>query len=265
MTVEYKASIPLARPRICVVTAGGAIASIIVNLLGDAYGPIDVIREQPERREELLGRRVRKFGRFKVAAQSVTMFMVRWAKRFNARSMKRRLAQAGLRSKIDTIHRVHDVDDVNSDTFLGTLKNIDPDIILLCGCRMVKASVLARVTAPTLNYHAGITPAYRGMNGGYWALANGDSANFGATIHLVDAGVDTGMIVAQVRGRPARYDGIWSYAYSQAQMSREMCVRVIADVLSGNYEPRAPQGRSAQWYDPEIWTYLWIALTRRVF
>lgn len=264
MIVENKASIPLAQPRICVVTEGGAIASIIVNLLGDAYGPIDIICEQPETREDLLHRRIRKFGRVKVAAQSVTMFMVRWAKRFSARPMRRRLAAAGLRPKIDAIHRVHEVDDVNSEAFLDTLASIDPQIVLLCGCRMVKASVLARVTVPILNYHAGITPAYRGMNGGYWALAMGDDENFGATIHLVDAGVDTGMIVAQVCGLPARYDGIWSHAYTQVQMSRDMCVRAIGDVLSGNFEPRRPQGRSTQWYDPEIWTYLWIALTKRV-
>ena len=69
MNVENKASIPLAQPRICVVTEGAAIASIIVNLLGDAYGPIDIICEQPETREDLLHRRIRKFGRVKVAAQ----------------------------------------------------------------------------------------------------------------------------------------------------------------------------------------------------
>ena len=55
---------------------------------------------------------------------------------------------------------------------------------------------------PVLNYHAGITPKYRGMNGGYWALATGDAGNFGATVHLVDAGVDTGGVLHQVRGRP---------------------------------------------------------------
>lgn len=265
MIGEGSAPAHSARPRICVVTAGGAIPSIIVNILGDAYGSIDVIRERPEAREELLGRRIRKFGRIKVAAQSATMFLVRWAKRFNARSMKRKLAEAGLRSQIDTMHRMHEIDDVNSDAFLDTLKTIDPHIVLLCGCRMVKASILARITPPILNYHAGITPAYRGMNGGYWALATGDSGNFGATIHLVDAGVDTGRIIAQVRGNPASGDGIWSYAYTQVQMSRDMCVRAIGDVLSGNFEPRLPQGPSRQWYDPEIWTYLWIAMTRRVF
>jgi methionyl-tRNA formyltransferase len=265
MTAENNAPTHLAQPRICVVTAGGAIASIIVNLLGDAYGPIDVIREQPETREELLRKRIRKFGRIRVAAQSATMFMVRWAKRLNARAMKQKLAEAGLRSSIDSMHRVHEIDDVNGGAFLEALERINPQIILLCGCRMVKASVLARVTVPILNYHAGITPAYRGMNGGYWALAMGDRENFGATIHLVDAGVDTGMIVAQVRGRPSPGDGIWSHAYTQVQMSRDMCVRAIGDVLSGDYEPRVPMGRSMQWYDPEIWTYLRIALTKRVF
>lgn len=255
---------PAAQPRICVVTSGGAIASIIVNLLGDAYGPIDVIREQPETRQELLSRRIRRFGRIRVAGQSMTMSMVRWAKRFNSRPIKRKLAAAGLRSEMDAKHRIHQVDDVNGDAFLEALARIDPQVVLLCGCRIVKPATLARITVPILNYHAGITPTYRGMNGGYWALATGDKENFGATIHLVDAGVDTGSIIAQVRGRPAAGDGIWSHAYTQVEMSRGMCVQAVGDALSGNLQPQSSEGHSTQWYDPEIWTYLWIALTKRV-
>jgi len=265
MIGENDAPIRLTQPRICVVTAGGAVPSIIVNLLGDAYGPIDVVKERSETREQFLSRRVRKFGRMKVAGQFLTMLMVDWAKRFNARPMKRKLAEAGLRSRIDAAHRMHEIENVNGEGFFDAIENIKPDVILLCGCRIVSASALARIAVPVLNYHAGITPAYRGMNGGYWALATGDVENFGATIHLVDAGVDTGMILAQIRGIPRRFDGIWSHAYTQAEISRDMCVRAIGDVLSGDYETHAPQGPSAQWYHPEIWTYLWIALTKRVF
>ena len=42
------------------------------------------------------------------------------------------------------------------------------------------------------------------MNGGYWALASGDAADFGATVHWSIAGVDTGGVLYQVRGKRGR-------------------------------------------------------------
>ena len=74
-------------------------------------------------------------------------------------------------------------------------------MILLAGCRLLSRATLAALPCPVLNYHAGISPQYRGMNGGYFALATGDATNFGATVHLVDAGVDTGDVLYQVRGK----------------------------------------------------------------
>ena len=40
--------------------------------------------------------------------------------------------------------------------------------------------------------HAGITPQYRGVHGGYWAVVNNDPEHCGVTIHFVDKGIDTG-------------------------------------------------------------------------
>ncbi|CCV14505.1 hypothetical protein MESS4_680058 [Mesorhizobium sp. STM 4661] len=54
-------------------------------------------------------------------------------------------------------------------------------VVLLAGCRLLSRQTLARMPCPVLNYHAGIAPRYRGMNGGYWALASGDAENFGTS------------------------------------------------------------------------------------
>ncbi len=45
--------------------------------------------------------------------------------------------------------------------------------------------------------HAGITLRYRGVHGGYWALAEQHPEWVGTTVHLVDPGIDTGGILAQ--------------------------------------------------------------------
>ena len=58
---------------------------------------------------------------------------------------------------------------------------------------MLRRPLLEACGCPVVNYHSGINPAYRGINGGYFALANGEPEHFGVTLHLVDLGVDTGL------------------------------------------------------------------------
>ena len=42
------------------------------------------------------------------------------------------------------------------------------------GTRILSRRMLESIDAVFLNMHVGITPKYRGVHGGYWALANGD-------------------------------------------------------------------------------------------
>ena len=103
------------------------------------------------------------------------------------------------------------------------------------------------------------------MNGGYWALATGDAENFGATVHLVDAGVDTGGVLHQVRGKPGRGDNIALYALRLAAMSREICVKAVEDALEGRLAPVTPEMPSKQWYHPTIGFYLRTGLAKGVW
>lgn len=153
----------------------------------------------------------------------------------------------------------------NSPECLRAIEDIKPDVILLAGCRMLSRQTLAAIRCPVLNYHAGIAPKYRGMNGGYWALAQGDPENFGATVHLVDAGVDTGAVLHQVRGAPLPGDTLMSYPLRQAALSRGICIAAIEGVLAGKVTPIDPNLPSRQWYHPPIWSYLWTGLTKGVW
>jgi methionyl-tRNA formyltransferase len=130
---------------------------------------------------------------------------------------------------------------------------------------MLTRATLAAIPCPVINYHAGITPKYRGMNGGYWALATGDAENFGSTVMLVDAGVDTGAALYQARGRPAKDDTIATYALTQAAFSLDICIRALEDALAGRLSPIQPDLPSKQWYHPTIWSYVWTGLTKSVW
>src|SRR5207245_4090291 len=88
-----------------------------------------------------------------------------------------------------------DVPSINSDVAIRELQRLSPRVVVVNGTRIIQAKVLQSVNAIFLNTHAGITPMYRGVHGGYWALASGDPANCGVTVHKVDSGIDTGAII----------------------------------------------------------------------
>jgi phosphoribosylglycinamide formyltransferase-1 len=62
--------------------------------------------------------------------------------------------------------------------------------------RLLSASFLTRVHVPVLNVHPSLLPAFRGLHAQRQALEAGARVT-GATIHLVDAGMDTGPILLQ--------------------------------------------------------------------
>lgn len=76
-----------------------------------------------------------------------------------------------------------------------------PDLIALCGfMRLLRASSLERVGVPILNVHPSLLPQFRGLNAQRQAIEAG-VAETGATVHRVDAGMDTGAIVMQEKVR----------------------------------------------------------------
>lgn len=250
---------------IVVVTEGGLHVQAIVNALADRFGEVTVIEETPESKKALLMRRARRQGWISVLGQLGTMILIRLGKRFFAGRAERIAKESGLETKPRAGQAVISVPSANSPEFLAAIDRLKPAVILLAGCRLLSRHTLAAVSCPVLNYHAGITPKYRGMNGGYWALATGDAGNFGATVHLVDAGVDTGGVLYQARGRPGGGDNIALYALRLAAMSREICTKGVEDALEGRLAPKNPDLPSKQWYHPTVWFYLRTGLTKGVW
>ncbi|WP_442583354.1 formyl transferase [Mesorhizobium sp. ASY16-5R] len=251
--------------RIVVVTEGGRHVWGIVNAIAARFGPPTVILEQPESKWALLKRRARRQGWISVAGQIGTMLIIRTSKVLYARRLASLTAESGLDTTSPPPERIIAVPSANSPEFLAALQKIGPEVVFLAGCRLLNRETLAAIACPVLNYHAGITPKYRGMNGGYWALASGDAGNFGTTVHLVDTGVDTGAVLHQARGKPSKGDTIATYALTQAAFSRDICARAVEDALAGRLTPVGTDLPSRQWYHPTLWFYLWTGFSRGVW
>ncbi|MDO7867568.1 phosphoribosylglycinamide formyltransferase [Nocardioides jiangxiensis] len=73
----------------------------------------------------------------------------------------------------------------------------DPDLVVLAGfMKLVGPAFLERFAGRVVNTHPALCPSFPGVNGPGDALAYGVKVT-GATLFVVDAGVDTGPIVAQ--------------------------------------------------------------------
>ena len=72
-----------------------------------------------------------------------------------------------------------------------------PDLVVLAGfMRVLGAPLLERFPGRIINVHPALLPSFPGHNGPQGALDGGVRIS-GCTVHIVDAGVDTGPILAQ--------------------------------------------------------------------
>ncbi len=79
----------------------------------------------------------------------------------------------------------------------GAIAACSPALVVLAGfMRIVGPEVLERFGGRIINVHPALLPAFPGMDGPAQAIAAGVRIT-GCTVHVVDAGVDTGPILAQ--------------------------------------------------------------------
>jgi phosphoribosylglycinamide formyltransferase-1 len=103
----------------------------------------------------------------------------------------------------------------------------EPDLVVSAGfMRLAGDAFLARFGGRFVNTHPALLPAFPGMHGARDALAYGVKVT-GATVFVVDAGVDTGPIAAQV-AVPVRDDDDESSLHERIKVEeRAMLVDVV--------------------------------------
>ena len=81
---------------------------------------------------------------------------------------------------------------------LALIESVKPDYVISCGFRHVVPESILNVPAEgCLNLHASYLPYNRGANPNVWSIV--DRTPAGATLHVMDANIDTGDIVARDR------------------------------------------------------------------
>lgn len=116
------------------------------------------------------------------------------------------------------------------------LKNVQyhkPDLVVLAGfMKLLPAGFVSALSPNLINMHPSLLPAFPGAHAVRDALAAG-ATQTGATVHIVDAGVDTGPVLAQ--REVAIPSGISeSDLHEQIKIvERALIVEVIAEIAEG--------------------------------
>lgn len=247
---------------IVVLTAGGPLAWSVVNGLIGLVGPVSVIEETPETKAEIIKRRLRIVGPIATAGQ--VLFGL-W-QRFAAKRAGPRINEIRKAYRLDPNPRqgttVYRVASHNSDEARALLKKLDPKVVGVYGTRILSRATLAAVNVHFINYHAGINPKYRGQHPAYWALAAGDIDNAGVTVHLVDAGIDTGGVIYQARVAFDPADSISTYQTLQIATGVPLFARALNNAVAGRLQTMNVNSTPSNNYlPPTIWRYFWNGVT----
>lgn len=251
--------------RIVLLAAPGLSTWIIANALAREHADLVVIIEKRENSTRVLRRRIRKLGIATVVGQ--IMFHL-WGKvaAYQVRARTREIICAfglDVTPLPPTHHR--QVASANDPSVVRLINFAAPDVVVVNGTRILSRTLLNNLQAPVLNTHAGITPAYRGVHGGYWARARGDLERCGVTIHMVDAGVDTGSIVAQAAIEPGPRDNFFTYPILQTAAGLPLLLDAVRAARIGTLRARNAKGESRQYYHPTLWGYIATGLRRGVW
>jgi folate-dependent phosphoribosylglycinamide formyltransferase PurN len=252
------------RAPIVLLVSHSPLANIIVNGLIRRLGPLVVIREAPESKVEVVRRRARLLGWPAALGQLGFGLLQRLLITGKCRNSEI-WSTHGLDPTVLPAATVIEVSSVNSPDCHALLRRLSPRVVGVYGTRILARATLRTVSAPFINYHAGINPKYRGQHPMYWALASGDPDNAGVTVHLVDSGVDTGDVLYQAAVPFDARDTIATYQHLQAAYALPLFARALQDGLENTLYPKRVALPSRQWFPPTLWRYLITGLTQKVW
>jgi len=88
---------------------------------------------------------------------------------------------------------------LNSNDTVAFLQSQRVDAVAIYGTSMIKPPLWDAFANRMINMHLGLSPYYRGTATNFYPLVNEEPQYVGATIHMIDAGIDSGPILHHAR------------------------------------------------------------------
>lgn len=143
---------------------------------------------------------------------------------------------------------VEQVPHINHPRVLELARELQPDLVAVFGTSLLRGPLLEQGRLGITNLHGGLSPEYRGADCTFWALYNGEPEKVGCTLHWIDAGIDTGGLIAHVSPKVMPDDDeltlFWRAVQSSAGVYAELLRRLAAGERFG--QRQAHKGRLYQ-------------------
>ncbi|GFP18955.1 methionyl-tRNA formyltransferase [Candidatus Hakubella thermalkaliphila] len=131
---------------------------------------------------------------------------------------------------------------IHSDESLSLIQQLQPDLIVVYGHRILKRPIFEIPREGAINLHHGKVPYYRGGPPCFWELYHQEKT-VGVTVHYIDAGLDTGDIILQKEIPIDTCDTLESLRDKIYPLGVEMLVQAINLIKEGKVRA-VPQDRS---------------------
>lgn len=251
--------------RVLYITAGGDAPYALANCIYKTYTNLIIIREQPQSKIDITQTRAKSKGWITALGQLGTMILSRLGKSIFQNKYRHKISKHKLDVALNQNIEIIDIENPNSGELNDLVNTLKPNVIFLSGCRILSPRTLEPIKVPVLNYHAGISPKYRGMFGGYWARRNNDLTLYGTTIHLVDTGIDTGPILYQEIIPLEGDETMLTDAVTQVAHSMEISLKAIDDVCNDRIIKKDVNIQSQLWFQPTFWSYIYFGITKKIW
>ena len=217
-----------------------------------------VIEKTRDRFVPFLWRRMRRLGIRKVADELLLRaYLVLVQSRRDRRMLRQFMAE--VQREIPASYQrppVYRVSDINSEGAGALLRKLAPDVCILMVMPILKRSILSIPRLGMLVFHPGVTPEYRGTHPSFWAVLNRDFSRIGWSLLRIDAGVDTGSVLAQGRAcnaRPLTESHILLGHRSHVE-GLPCVVETLRRLQAGEHPRVSTEGRQSHNYTHPGWT-----------
>lgn len=235
--------------------------NVIFNSLKNEFNVAAIIIEEPISKKKVLKKRIKRLGAWTVFGQVLFQTLaVKFLNLISARRKKEIFRDYNLDYSNLPKEKIIHVTSVNSDNCLLNLQQLQPDMVIVNGTRIISGRILNCIPAKFVNVHVGITPFYRGVHGAYWALVNNDVGNCGITVHLVDTGIDTGSIIYQKNITITNKDNFVTYPLLQLAEAIPYLKKAITGILAEDLVLQNISEKGRLWSHPTIWQYIFYWL-----
>jgi phosphoribosylglycinamide formyltransferase-1 len=127
---------------------------------------------------------------------------------------------------------------------------VRPALIVCAGfMRIISEAGILAAPCPMINIHPSLLPKYPGLNTHARALAEGDSEH-GASVHLVNAVLDGGRVLSQVKVPVLTNDSVQSLSERVLQFEHPLLIATVRAIAEGRLAlADGPNAQVCYWHE----------------